>query len=526
MKYWINITFVAMVCMLPMVVHAEEKWVIETLEHHIVYSAPDKGSTVLSEGAGKQTYEATDIKEGFYQISVNGTAGYIHNKEATSKFEKHIKSFEVLEETIPYYVVHKGEYIQRGTLSKGIVLSRTNSMADYHIIEDGKGVFYVPIKGTSPTSKTPIAVQQRKAKYPMKLSNPKEIVVYDKNDRKIGTLKANSSINLLGLNKGKGVISFLGKDGRIPMAELVHSNLLQPKKVLKHDELSYFLQVIAALYPSFTKLEVIGKSVEGKELHALRVGNGKREVLIDGAMHAREHMTSNLLAEMIDTYTFHYEKQTNYSGYNVRNVLNQTSIWFVPMMNPDGVTLVQSGPKSLKFGSLATQINGGTNFNRWKANIRGVDLNDNFASAWEKIRGGSNKPAYMAYKGFRVFSEPEARALRDFVKKHNFKTYISYHSSGQVMYWFNYQDSTRLKRDRGLASKLSNITGYRVMPPQNLPGSGSSADWFIQETKNPGITLEISPAVGEKPVPLFRWDAVWQQNKSIGLFLSKEATTR
>ncbi len=512
--------------MLPMVVQAESTWDIETADRYIVYSEPNKNSTILLEGTGKQLYKTTGMKQGFYEVTSNGTTGYIHTPEATSIFDKQAKTFEIIDNSVPYYVVLKGEFIQRGTIHQGAIINRTKSMTGYHIVEVGTGVFYVPTKGTAPTSQAPIASQQRKAKYPMSLTNPKEVAIFDKNNRQIGSLKANSSIKLLGLSKGKGIISFLGKDARIPMGQLVHSNLLQPKKVLRHDELSYFLQVIAALYPNFTKLEVIGKSIEGKEIHALRVGNGKREVLIDGAMHAREHMTTNLLAEMIDTYTLHYKKKSNYSGYNVHSVLNQTSIWFVPMMNPDGVTLVQSGPKSLRFGKLATQINGSTNFNRWKANIRGVDLNDNFASKWETIKGGNKKPAYMAYKGFRVFSEPESRALRDFVKKHNFKTYISYHSSGQVMYWFNYQNSTRLKRDRGLATKLSNITGYRVMPPQNLPGSGSSADWFIQETKNPGITLEISPAVGERPVPLFRWDTIWKQNKSIGLFLAKEATTR
>lgn len=64
------------------------------------------------------------------------------------------------------------------------------------------------------------------------------------------------------------------------------------------------------------------------------------------------------------------------------------------------------------------------------------------------------------------------------------------------------------------------------MPPQYLPGSGSSADWFIQQTKMPGITLEISPYIGEKPVPLEKWDAIWRQNNKVGLYLALEASKR
>ena len=64
------------------------------------------------------------------------------------------------------------------------------------------------------------------------------------------------------------------------------------------------------------------------------------------------------------------------------------------------------------------------------------------------------------------------------------------------------------------------------MPPQYLPGSGSSADWFIQQTKMPGITLEISPYIGEKQVPLEKWDAIWRQNNKVGLYLALEASKR
>lgn len=94
------------------------------------------------------------------------------------------------------------------------------------------------------------------------------------------------------------------------------------------------------------------------------------------------------------------------------------------------------------------------------------------------------------------------------------------------MYWFNYQKTAESKRDQALAKTLSKLTGYKVMPPQYLPGSGASADWFIQETKMPGITLEISPYIGEQPVPLSKWDAIWRQNHKVGLYLAQEASKR
>lgn len=519
-------TILILFILLPVVVQAEDRWNIKTEENYQVYIDASVDSLKLLEGTEVNIYETTGIVSDFFVIDVEGTVGYISIKQATSIFEQDVSNFKVVEETVPYYTKQKGNLVQRGTIAKDMVLTRTKALEGYHEFQNGGELFYIPEASTIPTSEKPIAQKNKQVTYPMRLYNRIEAPVFNDKNIQIGSLVAGQSVDLLNLSNSKGVISFLGQEAQINMKDFVHIDLLKPKKILSYEEMTYFLQVISLLYPEFTKLAPIGKSVEGKIIYAMRIGNGKKEVLLDASMHAREHMTTNVLAEMIDTYSIHYENKSIYAGYNVRNTLDQTSIWFVPMMNPDGVTLVQSGAKSLKYGSLATKINGSSNFNRWKANIRGVDLNDNFSSKWEKIKGGNKKPAYMAYKGPSAFSEPEAKALREFVKNHAFKTYISYHSSGQIMYWFNYQKPAQMKRDKTLASGLSKMTGYKVMPPQYLPGSGSSADWFIQQTKMPGITLEISPYIGEKPVPLEKWEAIWRQNNKVGLYLALEASKR
>ena len=522
-RYMLIALFLLLV--LPTIVQAEDKWNIKTLETYQVFSGASTDSPILIDGTKAEVYETTGLQGEYYQINLNGVKGFIHNKQASTLFEQEQTSFKVVEEQIPYYVMKKGKLVQKGILLKDAVLTRTKTASVYHLVVVGKEVFYIPLAGTIPTL-DPTKDTIKKANYPMKLYNRVEVPIYNKQLTQIGTLSANQSVDLIGLEKDKGIIYFLGQEARINMNDFVHMDLLQPKKVLTNEEMTYLLHVVAALYPEFTKLEQIGKSVEGTPMYAMKIGNGKKEVLLDGSLHAREHMTTNVVIEMIDTYSIHYENKSVYGGYNVRQTLDQTAIWFIPMMNPDGVKLVQTGPKSMKNGPLATKINGNSNFNRWKSNIRGVDLNDNFASGWDKITGGHKKPAYMAYKGPKAFSEPESQAFRDFVKKHKFKTYISYHSSGQIMYWFNYQKKVESKRDQALAKTLSKLTGYKVMPPQYLPGSGASADWFIQETKMPGITLEISPYVGDNPVPLSKWDAIWRQNNKVGLYLAQEASKR
>lgn len=444
-----------------------------------------------------------------------------------SLFDDTIMGFEVGDQAVPYYNLKNGELFRRGMLEPGAIVKRSGSSAGYHSIVYNGMEYFVPEQGTIPVLTGIPADFSEQAKYSYRMLPEIEAAVRNQSGTIIGTLTRCQFVQLIDQQNGKGKINFLSQEGWVQLSDFVHSDYFNPKKNLSHTELNYFLRTIHGLYPEFTELKRIGYSVEGREILALKLGTSTKEVLMDGSLHAREHMTSNVLAEMIDTYSYHYINNSVYAGYNARNAFNKASVWFVPMVNPDGVTLVQSGANAVKNGALATKINGGsTNFNRWKANVRGVDLNDNFASKWETIRGGNTKPSYMAYKGPAPFSEPEAKALRDFMKSRSFQSYVSYHSSGQIMYWFNYQASQEYKRDLTLARSLSTITGYKVMPPQYLPGSGASADYFIQETKKPGITLEISTFVGERPVPLENWDRIWKQNSKVGLYLAVEAFSR
>ena len=114
-----------------------------------------------------------------------------------------------------------------------------------------------------------------------------------------------------------GVIRILGSTVYINMKDFKHNNLIAGEKILTHHEMNYKLNVFAMLYPEFMKLEEIGKSVEGRSIMALTVGTGKKEILMDAAMHAREHMTTNVLMEMVDQYSYHYIHNSKMGGYNV-----------------------------------------------------------------------------------------------------------------------------------------------------------------------------------------------------------------
>lgn len=348
------------------------------------------------------------------------------------------------------------------------------------------------------------------------------VQLYTVENQHIGTINKGQTAVLTGTNGEYGYTSYGGITVRFPLSTVYHTNLVNGYNLIPYDLMVQQLRKINQMYPSFTKLEVIGYTVEGRAIYALKVGNGKREIVMDAAIHAREYLTTNVLMEMIDEYTHAYARNSIYEGYAVKQLLDKTSIWFIPMVNADGVSLIQNGVKSTSYRDLVTRINGSTNVSRWKANIRGVDLNRNFDGNWVDAATES-APAWRNFKGYSVFSEPESKAIRDFFAKHDFRAYISYHSSGNLLYYWHWQSQVNQLRDYAFAKKISNTTRYYIMPAQNKIGSGSSADWFIKTYKRPGITMEISPYVGDTTVPLSYFADIWKRNKTIGLLSAKES---
>ncbi|WP_083256189.1 M14 family metallopeptidase [Domibacillus iocasae] len=306
-------------------------------------------------------------------------------------------------------------------------------------------------------------------------------------------------------------------------AALYTGNYVDPYKIITYSQMVKDLKELIQWHPDIASLETIGKSVDGRDLYALKLGTGKEEVLINASHHAREHITTNVVMEMADQYAHLYKTNGKMNGYAVQSILKKTSLYFVPMVNPDGVSLVQLGANSAKNKASVLKINGGSaNFSAWKANVRGVDLNRQYPATWSTICCNPGKPSSQNYKGPKVLSEPEAKAMYDFTLKHSFKTSASYHSSGQIIFWHFHQSGSRKTRDYALAKKVSAKTGYSLVAPRSNPSGGGFNDWFIQNEKKPGFTIEVSPYVGNRPVPLVYFSSIWKQNNTIGLMLANE----
>lgn len=304
------------------------------------------------------------------------------------------------------------------------------------------------------------------------------------------------------------------------------SQIVNPNQTYTYTEMVRDIKILQKKYPDLIKIKIIGKSEYGRNIYAFSVGKGEATVFINGSHHAREWLTTNLNMYMADQYAYAYTHKQKINGYDAYKILNATTIWFVPMVNPDGVTLQQSGLSAFpqKVHKALIKMNGGSkNFKRWKANGKGVDLNRQYDANWKYIKGPTS-PSYKNYKGKAPNSAAETKALLKFVDQINPEMAVSYHSAGKILYWKYKQTGDRYKRDLVYAKKIGSMTGYSLMYPSNKPGTGGGGftDWFVDAKKRPGFTPEIARYTGETNPPISEFSKTWSENKAIGLYVAQE----
>lgn len=224
---------------------------------------------------------------------------------------------------------------------------------------------------------------------------------------------------------------------------------------------------------------ILGKSVLGVPLYYFKVQKTPYPVVIaQYAMHAREYITTYLAIKQIKEFEKNGKKGC---------------VYFIPLVNPDGVEIVEKG-KPL-----------------YKANAREVDLNVNFDADWGKGKYNQKFKGDANFIGEKPFSEPETIALKEFTLKVKPDMTFSYHSKGEEVYWFFGQMGERLKRDEFLAKTYAKTSGYEI---KYTPfSSGGYKDWCVQKLKIPALTIEVGEDFLSHPIKKEYQNKIYKKNK-------------
>lgn len=242
---------------------------------------------------------------------------------------------------------------------------------------------------------------------------------------------------------------------------------------------------------------------------ALNPNAPKPRFLFMTQIHAREIVTGDIAWRFIDHLANGYGTNTE-----VTSLLNSTEVWVVPVVNPDGVDLVQQGGSRPYLQRKNLNNTGGTSCANppTGSNQAGVDLNRNTGVHWGTT-GVSRNTCSQTYLGRSADSEPETRAIEglfrnlfadqrgpadgDVAPLTTRGTMISMHSfAGMNLFpwgWTNRHTANDAALRR-IASRMSQLNGYRFGQPGEIlyNASGTSDDWTYGVLGIASFTIEAA----------------------------------
>lgn len=293
-----------------------------------------------------------------------------------------------------------------------------------------------------------------------------------------------------------------------------------------YELLLLWIEGLVARYP-FMRSSSIGSSVSGRSLPELTIGTGNYHVMINASHHANEWITTTVVMKYCEnlakSYSFGGFMNTGNSDcVSSVNLYNNAMLHIVPLVNPDGVDLVNgylqesNSPLYKQAAELAEAYPQIPFPSGWKANIRGVDLNLNYPAGWEiareiKFSQGFTKPGPRDYVGSAPLTEPETNAMVRYTGENLFDITLSYHTQGNVIYW-KFADINP-PRSFEIGTQLAEASGYtlELTPPESA--YAGYKDWFIQTYNRPGYTIECG--IGINPLPLSQFDSIYAANEPL-----------
>jgi len=268
-------------------------------------------------------------------------------------------------------------------------------------------------------------------------------------------------------------------------------------------ELYQELDDMAALYPNLISVKAPVSTFlthENRPLYWMRMSDNPNsdeaepEVLYTAIHHAREPEAMQQLV-----YYMWYMLENYATNAEVQGILDNTELYFIPMINPDGYQ-----------HNVNNDPNGGGMHRKNKRNVGssnpGVDNNRNYdyidgsGSIWG-TSGVSSDPNNDTYPGTGPFTEPENQAIKWFVENHSIKLALNNHTYGDLLlYPYGYANNI-LTPDNStyvaISSMMVAANGFSNILSSGLyPAAGDSDDFMYGETSTHDKIFAFTPEIG------------------------------
>jgi len=220
---------------------------------------------------------------------------------------------------------------------------------------------------------------------------------------------------------------------------------------------------------------------------------GEPQILHTAIHHARE---PNSLSQLI--FYMWYLLENYDSDPEVQSIVNNTELYFVPVINPDGYLYNEK-----------TDPNGGGFWRKNRKNGNGVDNNRNYDyyingdpnnGIWGG-EGASSDPNDQTYHGTAPFSEVENQAIKWFCEQHNFIMAFNNHSSGDLLlYPYGYTNNVPTPENDlfiGISEELVSQNGFNnILSSELYPAAGDSDDFMYGTIGTHDKIYSFTPEIG------------------------------
>ncbi|CAB3376148.1 Hypothetical predicted protein [Cloeon dipterum] len=271
--------------------------------------------------------------------------------------------------------------------------------------------------------------------------------------------------------------------------EVGHS--LTWRRYHRYTDILGYMDYLKRKYPDMVSVIKIGKSTRGLSLRVLKISTGPAEnatakpaIWIDGGTHAREW-----ISPAVATYIM--KQLVEYSKTN-QLIVNSFDWYIMPVLNPDGYEYSHTSDRLWRKTRSKNKDDGralwGDLFNFCGDNV-GVDPNRNWDFQWSK-QGASDSPCSDTYAGPKAFSEPEVKAVADFLldNMENMKFFLTFHSFGQMwlLPWSYTSERVAdfddlMSMGKKATDAIANVRGtkYKIGSTTKLlyHSAGSADDW-------------------------------------------------
>lgn len=271
---------------------------------------------------------------------------------------------------------------------------------------------------------------------------------------------------------------------------------------------------LANEYHHLLTCRVIGHSHDDRSIPMISLGRGNEILFCTAGVHGREIVNPVILLKMIEEYAQTYNAGILLDDqYDVFKLMQKYSVFFIPLVNPDGYEIATRGFDAIRNPRLrqALRIRQISHEN-WKYNARGVDINRNFPCK------SYIQQQYTEYPG----SENETRALIHVFQDYDSVGYIDFHSRGKIIYYYRqampYQYNQQSYR---LARYLQKISHYSLGKKEeeffSSMNGGNSVHYYSEATGCPAITVETVDENAKFPLSVAHQESAYEEVKYIPL---------